>query len=194
MIFAFPAADMTDDQCISLSNQISFRNKFNDIARVPLMNIKLIFKTLDRSIHDACFVETEVMKHNVERTVELMATERISDNSANVLAKHYCVMSNLLHATINNDYEHHCIASISNFLQNTSQILQSIFICVTKSSENNRVFDPSIITKNKGTCRQIRHLIQFLRESIMFEPGNKVSESFTEIITVLDLIIEAPFN
>lgn len=193
MFVAFPAGNLTSDQCITLASQIAFRNHFNDIVRIPLMNIKLFHRTLEADIHSSCFADTLMIKHNLERTIALMSDSYDSDN---ILGTHIGVLTNLLYATINTDFETSFIISLSHFLQTSYSLLQHIFDVVTRSPNSNDQsgFDTNIISKNKGTCYQIQCILEFLRQSLAFAPDSKLPAIFDEMDLVINLITDAPFN
>lgn len=190
MFVAFPIGNLTSDQCITLASQLAFRNHFVDVARIPLMNIKLFHKTLEADIHDACFADTLMIKHNLEHAITLMS------DSSNILGAHIGVLTNLLYATINTDFETSFIISLSHFLQTSYSLLQHIFDVVTRSpnSSDNTGFDTTVISKNKGTCYQIQCILEFLRQSLAFAPDSKLPRIFDEIDLVINMITDAPFN
>lgn len=196
MFVAFPAGNLTTDQCITLASQIAFRNRLADIARTPLMNIKLFHKTLEADIHTSCFASSLIIKRNLERAVTAMTDAYEPKDSDNILGVHIGVLTNLLYATINNDFESRFIISLGHFLQCASDLLQHIFDVVTNSPNSSDAtgFDTSIITKNKGTCYQIQCILEFLRQSLAFSPESKLLSIFDEMDLVIDIITDAPFN
>lgn len=175
-----------------------FRDDFRKLARVPIMDIKLFHKSLENDVHNSCFNDTTVVKYNLERAV-VNITTIIAINepnvASNILGEHIDVMTNLLQATVNTDYEASFIISLGHFLQKTSDRLQHIFNVVTHPSNTNddTDYDTTIVTSNKPACLQIMHVINFLRSSIMFNPASKLYAVFNNIELVVDLIDAAPF-
>ena len=195
MFIAFPVpTDGNGNADDMLTKLIYYRERLRNEARIPLMDMAL-YTDCEDDIASTCFADTVSIKYAMEKAIYRMASHRNEYYIDDVLSKHCGVMSNLMYATVNNDYVNHFVTSLNYFFQYVYDSLKAIYDTVTRSRLNTECgFKPSDVLECIQSCIMFDHIITFLYSTLQFPDNSKLYLHLLNIERVIDLITDDPLG
>lgn len=195
MFIAFPiprdnAGNIND----TMTKLVYYRERIRNEARLPLMDMKL-YKDCEDDIAAACFSNTISIKYSMEKTISRMSSHRNNHYHDDVLAKHCGVMSNLLYATVNNDYTNHFVVSLNFFFQDVYDTLHAFYELITASTDPSDCgYEISDVLECMQTCIMFDHILTFLYTTLQFSDDSRLHKHLLDIEKVINIITDDPMD